>query len=194
MTARSEGGLEQAKKCDHKIMITDVAIDKVPYVEIPGLSEEICRLIQNEHKEILRIAQSKNDSNEVLSVYSLENKRKVMVLGSETSVNPSTNPEAVGLVHSSGRNGLMYLHNHPSTKNFSLADIDTFIRNGQIKLMSVVSNQGEVHILCKKSSYDYAKMRLFMMNLLDNYNGEIDKILIEFFKKCGKVGVDYVKG
>ena len=43
----------------------------------------------------------------------------------------------------------MYLHNHPSTSTFSMADIDTFITQACIGLMSVVTNQGEVYILHK---------------------------------------------
>ena len=52
--SRSEGVLEQAKKRDHKVYITDVAIDKVSIVNVPELSRSINETIQNEHKNILR--------------------------------------------------------------------------------------------------------------------------------------------
>ena len=46
--------MEQAKKRDHKVYITDVAIDKVSIVNVPELSRSINETIQNEHKNILR--------------------------------------------------------------------------------------------------------------------------------------------
>jgi len=40
--------LEQSKNRNHKIMITDMAISKVPYVEIPGYTKAFCNNIQPE--------------------------------------------------------------------------------------------------------------------------------------------------
>ena len=48
--------LEQAKKRNHKIMINEIAISKVPLVKIKGLSLVECEMLQQEHKEILKIA------------------------------------------------------------------------------------------------------------------------------------------
>jgi SPP1 gp7 family putative phage head morphogenesis protein len=103
ITPRSGGILEQAKKRDHKIDVTDVAIDKVPRVDVPEFSLSLNETIQDEHKNILRIAKDKNNHNEVLSVMSVNGSRKAVALGSEYHVDPSSNPEAQGIFISAGR-------------------------------------------------------------------------------------------
>lgn len=188
--------LEQAKKHDRKIMITDIAIEKVPYVEVSGLSQEQCETIQQEHREILRIAQSENESNEVLTIMSKNLLARVRVKGSEFEVLPASDPRAVSLLNRSGRQELMYLHNHPSTKIFSLADIMTFIQYGEICLMSVVTNQGTVHILYKNQSYNYTVTcqlldviyRRYQVNELTH-----DVAVKEFLKMCSKGGITYAQ-
>lgn len=72
--------LEQAKKRNHKIMINEIAISKVPLVKIKGLSLAECEMLQQEHKEILKIAMEQNDSNEVLSLLTLGNGSSVRIL------------------------------------------------------------------------------------------------------------------
>lgn len=185
--------MEQAKKRDHKIMVTDVAINKVPYVEVPGLSRAVCEAIQMEHKEVLRIARTQNNSNEVLSVWNFVKLQKVRVLGSENYVDPTSSPEACGIFTSADAGEIMYLHNHPSTKKFSLADIDTFISERNIGLMSVVTNQGEVYILHKSEKYSYRSVRLLMLHIYDECKGDVDKMVDMFLHMCGKAGIDYGK-
>ncbi|MBR2215604.1 MAG: hypothetical protein IJ849_07605 [Selenomonadaceae bacterium] len=185
--------MEQAKRRDHKIMITDIAISKVPCVELPGLSRAVCEAIQMEHKEILRIAKMQNDSNEVLSVWNFSKSRKTRVLGLESYVNPASSPEAYGILTSSDVGEVMYLHNHPSTKKFSLADIDTFISGRNIGLLSVVTNQGEVYILHKSRDYSYRSVRLLLLHIYDECFGDTDKMVSMFLHTCGKVGIDYGK-
>ena len=189
-------GMEQAKKRDHKIMITDIAISKVPYVKVPGLPRAVCEAIKQEHKNILRIAQQENDSNEVLSVWNYAENRRVYVLGSEGYVNPSSSPEAYGIFTTSGKNELCYLHNHPSTQKFSLADIMEFIRYAQIGLMSVVTNQGEVYILYKGEKYSFKDVHMIFSKIYSVYSvGLIDaqEVVSRFLKFCGKGGIVYVR-
>ena len=183
----------QAKKRDHKIMITDVAIDKVSCVKMPNISLEECERIQAAHKRLLKIAQMQNDSNEVLAILSFANTDEIHVLGNEVGVNPKNNMEACSAFISNGYGALMYLHNHPSTSTFSMADIDTFITHGGIGLMSVVTNQGEVYILHKNCRYRYEKVRKLLFSIRERMNGDIDKIVDEFLRVCGKVGIDYGK-
>lgn len=186
--------LEQAKKRDHKIAVTDVAIDKVPLVQVKGFSAEQNLRLQEAHKEILRIAKTQNDSNEVLGVYLHDFSRRVHVLGNEFGVVPSENLEAMSLFFSARRNEIMYLHNHPSTNKFSLADIMEFIRYGQIGLLSVVTNQGEIYVLNKGPQYDYNKARaLFAKIFLKYEQGNLahNKAVEEFLKECKEGGIIY---
>lgn len=55
--------LQQAKVLGKKIYITDQAIDKVRYVDIPTHTKEENQFIQEQHKALLKDAKENNDSN-----------------------------------------------------------------------------------------------------------------------------------
>ena len=187
--------LEQAKKRDHKIMINPIAISKVPLVKVKGLSMAECERIQMEHKDLLRIAMQDNDSNEVLSIMSFKNGSTIKVKGSEAGVNPGSNPMAVALSRQAERNELAFLHNHPSTNNFSLMDIMTFLAQPAIGLMSVVTNQGKVYILKKGTRYQYSPNAALINRLIDEINLKKvthNQAVVQFLKQCEKRGVYYV--
>lgn len=188
--------MEQSKKRDHKIFITEMAISKVAYLDIPEISIDLSKIIQQEHKKILEIAKNENNSNEVLSIISLKTLQKVRINGDEFSVNPSNSIEARTMFLKADRKEIMYLHNHPSTNKFSLPDIMTFILEGKIGLLSVVTNQGEVYILYKSLKYDYNKTKKLFSKVYLNY---IDKKLThneavdKFLKECKKGGIFYAR-
>lgn len=189
--------MEQAKKRDHKILITDIAIAKVPYVTIPGENEYVSQVIYHEHKKLLQIAQKDNYSNEVLAIIKNNGEAIIHVLGDENSVNPLSSPEARAIWIEAKYNELMYLHNHPSTNVFSLADIITFIRYAKIKIMSVVTNQGEVYILCKSGVYNYEAIAPIMDDIAEKYKANVltaEDAVSAFLKRCIKGGIIYVKG
>lgn len=195
ITPRGGMGLEQAKKRDHKIDITDVAIRKVQKVNVPGFDEHQRIVFQKAHKEVLRIAQKSNDSDEVALAYNINTEEKVKAFGDEQHVDIE-NEVAFGVLqkHSYARE-LVMIHNHPSTSNFSFADLDYFIANDYIGTMSIVTNQGEVYTLQKTSRYNYDTIKHIEMDLVNRYS-LAEQVLIaeEFLKECTKGGVVYVKG
>ena len=69
--------LEMAKKRDHKIMITDEAINKVPRVQYKEISETEYDNLQELARQVLQISKDENDSNEVAVTYSLESARLI---------------------------------------------------------------------------------------------------------------------
>lgn len=131
-TNAKQGGagmnVEQAKKRDHKIYITDVAIQKVPLVRVKGMLLVESEMLQREHMEILRIAKEQNDINEVLSVLDLSSGVVARILGTESGASPFNNAVSYSMIINAKRHGLGVLHNHPSNNNFSLADLYTFMR------------------------------------------------------------------
>lgn len=187
--------LEQAKKRDHKIFITDTAVDKVGRVELSDLSTSQVNDMQNKHKELLTISRTKNNCDEVLFIDDLSLKSEVQILGSEFSVSPGKNPFAVSVIMNAQRQSLIYMHNHPSTNNFSIADIDTFICESAIKIMTVVTNQGEVYALNKTSKYDYNKTRQLMRAVFESFDGEFEnqEFVKKFLKRCSEGGIEYAK-
>ena len=189
--------MEQAKKRDRKIMITDVALNKVPLVQVPEFTQVECETIAAEHRTLLRVAKEKNHSNEVLSVVSFKQVRRAMVLGDEFSVDLRKSPEAYGIFASAEPQEILLLHNHPSTNNFSLPDIVTLLRYAQVKMMSVVTNQGDVHILCKTVSFEYDTAKEIFNAVYCRYQGsEIGHhaTVRRFLKECSKGGLAYVEG
>ena len=147
--------LEQAKKRDRKIFITDVAINKVDLVKPKDFSDTQASLMKSKHKELLSVAKNQNDSDEVLFIENLDFNNEVRILGDEFVVSPGKNPFAVSVIANAKRQSLVYLHNHPSTNTFSVGDIDTFVCERAIKAISVVTNQGEVYILNKLDNYSF---------------------------------------
>ena len=188
--------VEQAKKRDHKIDITDIAILKVDRVDLSDFFEEQCKLMREKHKTLLKIAQTQNDSNEVLFIDDLEFRSEVTVLGDEFKVSPSKNPFAVSVIINADRQSLIYMHNHPSTNNFSVGDIDTFVCEKAIKTMSVVTNQGDVYIMNKLSNYSYNNTRSLLNDIYNSFpDGEIDdkEFVSIFLKRCKEGGIEYAK-
>lgn len=195
---KSEGvnGLEQAKKRDRKIFITEQAIQKAGFVQPSDFTVRQAEAMQQKHKELLEAAKTKNNSNEVLFIEDLHFTGEVQVLGSEFVVSPGKNPFAVSVLMNAERQSLIYLHNHPSTNTFSVGDIDTFVCESAIKTMSVVTNQGEVYVLNKLKHYSFENTRRLLTNIYNRFpEGEIeDKAFVkQFLAKCGEGGIEYAK-
>lgn len=188
--------MEQAKKRDHKIFITDIAVDKVDRVSLSDFSETQCNDMRAKHKELLKTAKAKNNSNEVLFIDDLDFKSEIVVFGDEFKVAPGKSPFAVSVIANAERQSLIYMHNHPSINNFSVADIDTFVCEATIKIMSVVTNQGEVYILNKTKTYSYNNTRQLLKDVYEAFpNGEIDDndFVSAFLKRCDEGGIEYAK-
>ena len=179
--------LEQAKKRDHKIEITDIAIDKTTHKNIPDLTDEQNQKINLAHRTLLTIAKNDNDSNEVAYLIDLNSDETAKKLGSEHEVNIFENPIAVSMAGHS--NSLFLTHNHPSTKDFSYSDLGVFLSNDSFKGISVVSNTGKVHILYKSDRYDFDKAYEAIIDIKSNYkeyNEETDAAIVKDFLKISK--------
>lgn len=157
--------LEMAKKRDHKIIITDDAIAKVPLVKYKEIPESEYLMLQELAKEVLTISKNDNDSNEVALTYSLDYRNLIaegkefmgVALGDEHSVDPCMNTVSYHLITASFECIVIVLHNHPSLSKFSLEDIKFFLNNGTVKMMVVVTNLGGISYLVKKDNYNRKK-------------------------------------
>lgn len=159
--------LEQAKKRDRKIFITDVAINKISKSTVSEYSEVQNALVDEIHKELLIRAKDYNNSNEVACLLNLSNGEKAFQNGSEHSVNVFKNPVAYAMADNSEDNSLFLAHNHPSTQTFSYSDLGVFLSNNSIGAMSVVSNTGDVHILMY--IYYLSLIIILIQRLLKNF-------------------------
>lgn len=158
------------KKRNSKIKITDIAIEKVPYIEYQGLTEEQNKIMQQLAKDVLFISKENNDCNEVAITCDIEGEEPLntygISYGNEYSVDVLADTVSNYLIASKRGLAVVLLHNHPSSKTFSLDDIDFFIRYYTIKILVVISNQGKVHFMQRKEEY-YIASRKFLKNCVD---------------------------
>ena len=163
--------LEMAKKRDHKILITDEAIKKVPLVQYKEIPESEYLMLQELAKEVLIVSKNDNDSNEVALTYSLDYRNLIaegkeymgVALGDEHSVDPCMNTTSYHLITTSLECVVIVFHNHPSLSKFSLEDIKFFLSNIAVKMMVVVTNLGSISYLVKRDSF-------YRKNAIEIYN------------------------
>lgn len=198
--------LEMAKKRNHKIMITDEAIKKVPRIKYKNIPESEYNTIQELAKNVLRISKNENDSNEVAITYGMDSMERIqkgekyigVALGSEHGVDPISNTTAFHLISSTEDCIVIVLHNHPSLSNFSLSDVQFLLRYASVKMMVVVTNLGSISYLVKGKGYVYDKA-VALFNEAVSLNNEakclkdLQKAADHFLKNCNIVGIDYGK-
>ncbi len=196
--------IEMAKKRDHKIMITDAAIQKVPRIQYMDIPQNEYDNIQELVKSVLRISKEENDSNEVAVVYSLNSRQKIecgeryigVALGTEHDVDPLSNTTAYHLVASEKECVVIVLHNHPSLSDFSLSDIQFLLAYETVKMMVVVTNLGSISYLVKREKYDFKSAVSLFNEAVDRNNKadglkDLQNAADYFLKQCYNVGIGY---
>ena len=196
--------LEMAKKRNHKVMITDEAIRKVPRIQYKNIPESEYNIIQELAKNVLQISKSENNSNEVAITYSMDSAELIqkgeeyigVALGSEHSVDPISSTTAYHLVSSAKDCIVIVLHNHPSLSDFSLSDIQFLLQYAGVKMMVVVTNLGSISYLVKGNKYAYDKAVTLFNEAVSSNNEARDlkglqKAADYFLKNCYSVGIDY---
>ena len=168
--------LKQARKHDLKVNITPQAIEKVPLVNIPTLSDVENRNIQLMHKQLLEDAMKNNNSNEV--AYILSKNEVYKVYGTENTVDFAKSHETDLLLKLSPERSLDVLHNHPKGSTFSMEDIDFFVRTNSVRSLTIVTNQGKVMYLIKTKKVSIQKMveSLYNLTFSNDLKANIDKI------------------
>lgn len=168
--------LKQAKKHDLKVNITPQAIEKVPLVNIPTLSDVENRNIQLMHKQLLEDAMKNNHSNEVAYILSKNGVSKVY--GTENTVDFAKSHETELLLKLSPERSLDVLHNHPKGSTFSFNDVAFFMNTDSVRSLTIVTNQGKVMYLVKTISVDSYEVNTILskMNFTNDVSKNIDNI------------------
>lgn len=196
--------LEMAKKRDHKIMITDEAIRKVPKIKYKNIPENEYDTIQELARNVLLISKNENNSNEVAVTYGMNSMNQIkegkdyigVALGSEHGVDPLSSTISYHLVASSKECVVIVLHNHPSLSDFSLSDVQFLLRYASVRMMVVVTNLGSISYLVKDEKFDYEKA-VALFNEAVNSNNEardlkgLQKAADQFLKNCHMAGIVY---
>lgn len=195
--------LEMSKRRNQKVMITEEAIRKVPYIHYREIPEQEWDIIQSLAKRVMELSRKSNDSNEVAITYSydtdmvLSGEELVGVhFGDEHSVDPLADAKTFHLIMKSRECAVVSLHNHPSLSLVSLMDIRFFLRYDSIKLLVVVTNLGSISYLVKSGKYNYVAAINFMNDVItmhnaaDNVKG-YEKAVQYFLSNCYNVGIIY---
>lgn len=196
--------LEMAKKRDHKVMITDEAINKVPRIEYKCIPDTEYDNIQELAKSVLEISQKENDSNEVAITYTLEHQKCILnnedylgvALGAEHDVDPLSNTVANHLITQVGDCVIIIMHNHPSLSDFSLSDVQFFLQYARVKMMVVVTNLGSITYLVKNEKYDNMQAVELFNEAVDMHNKannlkDLQDAADHFLKNSYKCGITY---
>jgi proteasome lid subunit RPN8/RPN11 len=192
--------LEQAKRRNRKVYITDVAIDKVPYVEYQGFTDEQNKIMRELAKDVLLLSKEENESNEVAITCDLGAKDPLknfgVALGTEHEVDILADTFSNHIIVSKKSVAIVVLHNHPSTQTFSLQDIQFFIQYPMLEVIVVVSNQGTVHYLKRDKEYDYKQAFQLFRECIEELNQNspvMEQYLasLSFLAKCSEVGLYY---
>lgn len=179
MMGSTGGGSSGASLGEHSkkpiTEITDKAIDKVSYVAISGYSEEQCKKIQEQHKELLRFARDENSNKETAFVFRKDLSDRSEVKGTDDRL------DLGGNMHGKGTD-LIIMHNHPRNSSYSTTDIDFFAGNTDIKTLTIVKNNGKIETLTKGNKFDLSVFqkeynRLYTRIVLTDTDAEKDKFV-----------------
>ena len=186
----------QSKERFKKVMITDVAVSKVPKIKYKDLTEEQSNVLYEIAQIVLLRSKVENNSDEVAITLDLDDLygRQGFQKGDEHEVIIGADPDSYHLLMT-GSN-VAIVHNHPSTQTLSLQDINLFLSNASIRLIVVVSNQGTVHYLYKDKGYSFTSAReLYNDCVLDLTNSssasESYAASLDFLTHCTEAGLYY---
>lgn len=192
--------LEMAKKRDKKIDITPVAISKLPHIDYKGLDGKQNQALFSLAQTVLQIAMTENNSNEVAVTCSLDNENIEDVIGisfgDEHGVDVCSDTVSYHLIVSSTNCAVVVLHNHPSTQTLSMEDLMFFLSYPTVRLMIVVTNQGNIHYVCKDDDFSYENARNLFNETCEELNEkstwkEIYMAGLSFLARCSEVGLYY---
>lgn len=201
---RNLESLEMAKKRNHKVFITDEAIEKVPFIKYKEIPEEEYPIIQMLAKKVLQLSKEENDCNEVAITYSMDNAKGAEAdsqcfgvdFGDDHSANPMRDSYSYHLICGGKECVVISLHNHPSLSKISLVDVRFFLEHLTIKLMVVVTNLGNIYYLVKSKVFDMGRA-IDIFNEAADANNEavglkgLQKASEYFLKNCYKAGIIY---
>lgn len=193
-----------ARKRNHKVLITDMAIEKVPYIKYREIDSKHYDTLRELSKVVLQLSRDENDSNEVAIVYSLDSEELIQAgkeylgisFGTEHEVDPGGSTTAYHLLMTTYTCAVVCLHNHPNLSKFSLMDVQFFLRHDNVKLMTVITNLGGVPYLVRTDKYDFTKAR-DVYNDAVSINNTASKLTDLqdaadcFLKNCYKAGIIY---
>jgi hypothetical protein len=176
------------KNRNKPIKITDVAISKVRRTQIFNYGancEDENRYIQEMHKQLLKLSQKENNSEEIAIVVDIISWENQVVYGKENKVIMKKNPDAYKMIVENAKNTLLVMHNHPSTSTFSGEDFKMFCDYESIYIMTIVGNDGSIQVMKKDENFEgqYIKTK---------YGEKAKEYMEKGYKNNGTMAMKYI--
>lgn len=129
--------------------ITEEAIQRVPLICPTGWHQDQAIRLQDAHRDLLRAVQNKPLGTEAGAVYTTDMRLIARRLGEDA---------AQGIKLPRCTEPHIIIHNHPDGLTFSGKDIETFIGNFDMSVLTAVGNDGTVYLLKKLDNYNAASL------------------------------------
>lgn len=140
--------------------ITDSAINKVPLISTPKMTNSEALKLQSLHKELLEYARDNNNSEEVAFLVNSKFEKFDVIKGDIESLDLT------------GKSAKYILHNHPNNSSFSLNDISYLVQN-KPEFISLVTNTGKVELLELNEDFNKPTFKVKFKRLKKKYKKDI---------------------
>lgn len=159
---RAQKVIERLSSGDGKglTLITDSAINKVPLISTPKMTNADALKLQALHKELLEYARDNNNSEEVAFLVNSKFEKFDVIKGDIESLDLA------------GKSAKYILHNHPNNSSFSLNDISYLVQN-KPEFISLVTNTGKVELLELNEAFNKATFKVKFKRLKKKYKKDI---------------------
>lgn len=136
------------------IPITNAAIERVPLVQLPGMSDEQAIKLQQRHQELLRFMQSEPAGREAIAYCDA---KTLQLLDRYTGGDNKVRGTIFTQPH-------IAMHNHPSGGTFTHTDLVSFVRVPSMQTLTAVGNNGAIYTLTKTQGYSADQFALHLQN------------------------------
>ena len=140
--------------------VTNKSVQSVPYVAIDGLSKNECRALQKAHKELLKSAKKLPVGTEVSATFDMSMK----LLG-----NIIIGTHGAGRVRIEKHNvPYIGIHSHPDNQTLSFDDLERYLVNQHMMLLTALGNNGSVYALQKFDDSNISGFYEMLTTTFDN--------------------------
>lgn len=145
------------------IQITKNSISSVPLIRVEGFSEKQNKQLQKIHRRLLKRAERYPVGTEASATYTMDLRELSVVKGTTRSTTiRSHDIPYIGV------------HNHPSGYTLGYEDVERFLLNPEMKMISAVGNNGNIYLLQKTEDYSFAEFTTYLNNSMINRFGTTD--------------------
>lgn len=170
--------------------ITQATIDSIPKIVPRGFTDEMADQLQEAYRDILTEAMKQGNSPiEAGVVFNTRMERVTTVTLGESDHIDLLSPDEP----------YISIHSHPDSLIFSAKDLQTFAGNSDMRMMSVVGNNGTIYTLQRTDDYDgflfwkdFSEVQVKLKQLADeNKPNEYVSEIVSFLERGENYGTHF---